>query len=56
MEEKYIKILISVSRINTFLKQLSAEIDKVYGNLTDKEILDTFNIESAKILSMEDYE
>lgn len=56
MEEKYIKVLLSISRINTLLKSLTHELDKVYTNLTDKEILDMFDIEMAKILPMEDYE
>jgi hypothetical protein len=56
MEEKYIKVLLSISRINTLLKSLTKELDKVYVNLTDKEILDMFDIETAKILPMEDYE
>ena len=56
MEEKYIKVLLSISRINTLLKSLTSELDKVYVNLTDKEILDMFDIETAQILPMEDYE
>jgi hypothetical protein len=56
MEEKYIKVLLSISRINTLLKNLTRELDKVYTTLTDKEILDMFDIETAKILPMEDYE
>lgn len=56
MEEKFTKVLISISRINTLLKDLLVEINKIYVSLTDEEILEMFDIKTAKILSMEDYE
>jgi hypothetical protein len=56
MENKYTKILLSISRINALLKNLTSELDKVYANLTDEEILDMFNIETARILPMEDFD
>ena len=56
MEDKYIKILLSISRINSLLKNLTSELDKVYLNLTDDELLFMLDLEKISNLSIEDYE
>lgn len=56
MEDKYIKILLSISRINSILKNLTNELDKVYLNLTDDELLFMLDLEKISNLSIEDYE
>jgi hypothetical protein len=56
MEEKLIDFLLTLNSINTKLKAISKELDKLNSDFIDQDFEELFVAEQLKIITPKDYE